>query len=423
VRTLSDQYDPAAGGFDSITLEAMGMHFVHEGYIVTVEDSGGNTVWDARSCDMRECTMVLAAIADRMETQYRLNGAMQSQSYPVVYRGKTVGNITIETYGPFFYSETEAWFLSSLNRLLLAAGLAFTLLSIGVSILLAGSVARPIRKAGETARRIARVHSGSLYHDTPAVRMDDVYRTRELNELAHSLNDLAGELEEGERRQKQLSSDIAHELRTPLTCLQGNIEAMIDGVWTPTAERLVSCREEINRLTKLVEDLNLLTNLEWENLVLEKTEFDMAKLLRSTADQFLPAAREKGIELILDLKPCRTGADYNRMKQVFINLLSNAVKYTDSGTITIKAGEAAEASGTPLCEVTIADTGSGIDAGDLPHIFERFYRSDKSRGRNTGGAGIGLAIAAAIVEAHGGTIRAESGAGGSLFRVTTPAGN
>jgi signal transduction histidine kinase len=166
-----------------------------------------------------------------------------------------------------------------------------------------------------------------------------------------------------------------------------------------------------------VEDINLLTSLEWKNIVLEKSEFDIAKLLYPLSDQFLPVVREKGIALIPDIESCRVTADYNRMKQVFINLLSNAAKYTNAGTITLRSRPLSPGP-AGSCEVTLADTGIGIDAADLPRIFERFYRSDKSRNRQTGGAGIGLAIAAAIVEAHGGTITAESGnGGGSVFRV------
>ncbi|MDR1950315.1 MAG: HAMP domain-containing histidine kinase [Spirochaetaceae bacterium] len=423
VSAIAEQYNPYTG-FDTVTLQAMGMYFVHEGYIITIEDSAGYPVWDARSCDMQQCTMVLSAISDRMENQYRLKGAWQNQGYPVFYLGERVGKVNIETYGPFFYSETELVFLSSLNRLLLIAGVAFILLSVGVSILLASSVARPIRKAGEAARHIARQHAGGMSRDGLSFRINDTYKTRELNELSRSINDLARELEEGERRQKQLTADIAHELRTPLTCLQGNIEAMIDGVWEPTEERLVSCHEEIIRLTALVEDLKLLTSLEWEKLNLEKTGFDLARLVRLTAEQFLPAAREKGIEMVFDLRPCPVDADYNRLKQVFINLLSNAVKYTDAGTISLRAAPLAGEGGPEVgqgWEFTIADTGIGISPEELPHIFERFYRSDKSRSRNTGGAGIGLTIAAAIIRAHGGSIKAESTTGGgSTFRVTLP---
>jgi signal transduction histidine kinase len=200
---------------------------------------------------------------------------------------------------------------------------------------------------------------------------------------------------------------------------------MVDGVWEPSPERLESCREEILRLQKLVEDLNALSIIERDTLLLHKTEFDLARLLEKTAEQFAQAASEKGIAIRRCLSPTPVFADQDRLTQVFINLLSNALKYTDSGTITIRlrrldarnAGGGGDNEGTPpepgSCEISVEDTGIGIAEEDLPHVFERFYRSDKSRSRNTGGAGIGLAIAAAIVEAHGGSIRAKSPAGGS----------
>jgi signal transduction histidine kinase len=231
------------------------------------------------------------------------------------------------------------------------------------------------------------------------------------------VNDLAAALENGERWQKQLTADIAHELRTPLTCLQGNIEAMIDGVWEPAPERLICCREEILRLAKLVEDLNTLSILERENLKLRKSDFDLAKLLSQAVEQFRPLTMEKNIALITELSPAPIHADYDKLMQVFINILSNAVKYTDQGSVAVSITNASAGS----CEVVIRDTGIGISEEALPHIFERFYRSDKSRNRSSGGAGIGLAIAEAIVSAHGGKITASSGGtnpdGGSVFRV------
>jgi signal transduction histidine kinase len=411
VRAIGDQYNPVRRTFDGASIEAMGMYFVHEGYIVTVEDKMGNPVWDARSCDMRECRNVINNIAGRMEGQFRLNGAMQTQVFPLSFSGRAIGTVTIETYGPFFYSETETQFLKSINRLLFAAGVALILFSVGVSIALSRAIARPILKAKEAARRIAQTHSGGANSERLVIRIEDQYRTRELAELSRAINDLALELEEAERRQKQLTADIAHELRTPLTCLQGDVEAMIDGVYEPGRERLESCHEEIIRLATLVEDLNTLTGLEWEHITLNKTEFDLAKLLYLTADQFRPAAGEKGITIHVNLAETAVTADYDRLKQVFINLLSNAIKYTDSGNITISIENTER-----LC-VCFSDTGIGIPESDLPYIFERLYRSDKSRGRGTGGAGIGLAIAAAIVRAHGGTISAESGGTGTVFRV------
>ena len=306
-------------------------------------------------------------------------------------------------------------------------------ISIIISIVLSRAIARPILKASEASRRIAQIHgTGTASGDMTGqlfIRIEDHYKTRELAELSRSINELAGELEEWKRRQKQLTSDIAHELRTPLTCLQGNIEAMLDGVYTPDREHLANCHEETIRLANLVQDLNTLTGLEWANITLNKTEFDLAVLLRITAEQWRPAAREKGITINLNLRESVVTADYDRLKQVFVNILSNAVKYTDGGSITITIEEPASSGARGMdcgakgmdCgvqgEVTVADSGIGIAEEDLPHIFERFYRSDKSRSRSTGGSGIGLAIAAAIVQAHGGTIGAESGGKGTIIRV------
>jgi signal transduction histidine kinase len=404
VRSVSDLYDPFTDSFDITTLEALGMYFTHEGYIITVTDARGAVAWDAYICDMAECALVINTIAVRMGNEYNLNGTLRQETYPVLFHGRQVGTVSIETYGPFFYSEAELQFLSSLNKLLLASSVFFIAVSILLSLFLATTIAKPVQAAAQAARSIA---DGNL-----TVRLN-VGRTGELAELSASLNTLAAELQEAERRQEQLVQDVAHELRTPITCLQGNIEAMIDGVWQATPERLASCHEEVVRLTQLVEDLQLLTNLEWEKITLDKSDFDLAQLLEMTAEQFRPVAREKNITIQLDTLPCPIFADYNRLKQVFINLLSNAVKYTDRGSITIKARKTSEA-----CEITVADTGIGISADELPHVFERLYRSDKSRSRGTGGSGIGLTIARTIVKAHGGTISAESSAGnGSVFRV------
>lgn len=411
VNSITDQYDPGTKSFDVISVEAMGMYFVHRGYIISIEDTGGEIVWDARSCDMQQCAMVINEIADRMEKEYSMSGGFQLIQYPLAYNGSPIGRLNVETYGPFFYSENEAAFLSGLNRFLLVAGIVFIFLSVLVSILLAAGISKPVLKAAEAARQIA---GGEL-----SVRIPDSYTTRELHELSRSVNDLALALENGERWQKRLTSDIAHELRTPLTCLQGNIEAMIDGVWEPTAERLSSCYEEIRRLNKLVEDLNFLSILERDNLALHKTDFDLNKLLSSVVERFGPEALEKGIELtFVNSGELMVVGDYDRLTQVFVNLVSNAIKYTDHGSVTVKIAAGRDASGEAYCEVSVADTGIGMDREELSHIFERFYRSDSSRNRNTGGAGIGLSIVQTIVKVHGGQIVAESEKGrGSVFRV------
>jgi signal transduction histidine kinase len=211
------------------------------------------------------------------------------------------------------------------------------------------------------------------------------------------------------RRQRRLTTDVAHELRTPLACLQGSVEALIDGVWEPTTERLESCNEEIQRLTKLVTDLSLLTDIEWEAVKLRKTDFDIAGLLEVTAAQFQAEAEREGIRLVLDIESRMIHADYDRLKQVLVNIVSNALKYTDEGSVTLRNRGR---------EITVADTGCGIAAADLPRIFERFYRADASRDRRTGASGVGLTIARSLIRAHGGDVVAESEMGkGSVFRI------
>jgi signal transduction histidine kinase len=371
---------------------------------------------------MEQCAEVINEISVRMEQDHRMNGGLQVSKYPLVSLSQNVGYVNISTYGPYFYSREESGFLRTLNRFLIVAGLLFMLLNMVVSVFLATALSRPILRAADAAKHIA---GGDL-----AVRVPDERGIRELHELSRSVNELAESLENGERWQKRLSSDIAHELRTPLTCLQGNMEAMIDGVWEPTPERLLSCHEEIGRLNKLVEDLSRLSILERENLVLRRTQFDLEKLLKAVAERFVPAAREKGISVSVEVQssPAPFYGDYDRLTQVFINLISNAVKYTDSGAVTINAVPApdlanAEAGEEHHYAITVTDTGIGMESEELKHIFDRFYRTDRSRSRGAGtshgGAGIGLTIAKTITEAHGGTISVESEIGkGSTFTVT-----
>jgi signal transduction histidine kinase len=405
-------YNPYRIYFDTAAVEAVGMLFVHEGFIISIEDYAGNTVWEARYCDMEQCVSVISGIAARMENNFNMNGALIKEVYPLHYRSLFIGSVTIESYGPFFYSESEMEFLTSINRLLFMTSVVFIGISVVISAALSRTIAKPILTAGKAARRIAHIYSGQT-KPYPFIRINENYRTKEIEELSRSINTLAGELEERERRQKQFTGDIAHELRTPLSCLQVNLEAIIEGAYPMNREQLESCREEVLRLANLIQDMNILTGLEWERITLNKTGFDLSDLLRITAEQFKPLAAEKGIAVNLNLTEGVVTADYDRLKQVFVNILSNAVKYTDSGAITISMKKTENAQ----CETAVSDTGIGIPQSDLPHIFERFYRADKSRSRSTGGAGIGLTIAAAIVRAHGGTIEVKSGATGTTFSV------
>ena len=410
IRVISGQYDINSGQYNLANAAIIGTHYLHRGYLISLEDMSGNPLWNIHETDTEQCDTVISAISHRMLSEYRLAGSFQKKKYTITLSNIPAGRVNIETYNPYFYSETETVFIRTLHSYLLMAGIVFVLTSLAISFFLAATIAKPILRAKEAAHKIA---GGNF-----SIRIPDKYFAKELHELARSVNELALALANGEQWQKRLTSDIAHELRTPLASLQGIIDAMRDGFMKPDETNLKSCGEEIERLHKLVEDLNMLSTIERDNLILRKTDFDLSELLVAVIQQFLPLAHEKGLTITSDMDKAPVYADYDRLKQVFINILSNAVKYTDSGGVTVTVAQ-----GARHWQVSIADTGIGIAETDLPHVFKRFYRSDKSRNRGTGGAGIGLAISAAIVAAHGGTISVESANGkadgnaGSIFRV------
>jgi signal transduction histidine kinase len=195
------------------------------------------------------------------------------------------------------------------------------------------------------------------------------------------------------------------------------MEAMIDGIWRPEPERLISCHDEIMRINRMVGDLEKLAKYESESLILIKTSFDISGLIQHIIQNFENEFMNKDIKISFFSEEEVVFADKDKMSQVIINLLSNAQKYTPQGGMV----EVAVKGTNDSAEISVRDTGNGISPEDLPYIFERFYRADKSRNRMTGGAGIGLAITKAIVEAHKGRIQVKSKVNeGSEFIVSLP---
>jgi len=317
--------------------------------------------------------------------------------YELLFNNEKIGTITVGHIGPFLVSESEIEFTKGINMSIFYGAVISVIASILLGMYSAKIFSRPILKITEAANEI---REGKLN-----TRVEIPNNILELQELSQSINHLSKSLSDQEGLRKRLTSDISHELRTPLTILQSHIEAISDGIWEPTKDKLDICKNEVIRLIKLVEELKHLTDIENHKLTLEIQQYSISNDLNEIVESFKYQFRQKEIKLNSNIKEnVQIYGDRDKIKQGVVNLLSNALKFTNSGgEVSIVLLEHIEE-----VEITVKDTGIGIAEQDLPYIFERFYRSDTSRNRKTGGAGIGLTITKTLIEAHGGNITAES---------------
>lgn len=410
VSTMSSQYDSSADRWNLDYMSALGMFSIYDGYIIKVMDANGAVLWDAQAHDMDLCNRIMADIEQRMDLQYPgLNGEFKTTVHEMVVDDTVIGSVSISNFGPFFLDDSQFKFLRSLNAVLLGIGLLALSFSIVIGSMLAKRISQPILKTVEAAGHIA---AGNY-----SVRLEETSGTKEVEMLVTSINDLANSLESMEAMRKQLTEDVAHELRTPVTILQSYIEAMMDGMWEVTPERLNSCYEEVDRIGRLINDLEKLSRIESKGFHLSKKTVDLRAVLETTVSGFFNELNRKELTVEITGSLSVVSADPDRLRQVATNLLSNAVKYTKEGSLlTFHIFETENEAGFSL-----TDRGAGIPQEELPYIFERFYRADKSRNRTTGGTGIGLTIVKSIVEAHGGSVEVDSVVGtGSTFTVTIP---
>ncbi len=303
---------------------------------------------------------------------------------------------------------------AAVTEALLLAAIVALISAIAVSIYVSQRVVTPIRQMMQASHHIAEGH----YRERVEVTSQD-----ELGQLAHSFNQMAFTLEQTETMRRDLIANVAHELRTPLSSIKGYMEGLIDGVLPGQPDTYQQVYYEADRLQRLVNDLQELSRVEAGTFELNRQAVTITELIGQTVARLRPQFEEKDVALNLNM-PDRlppVWADEDRLSQVLLNLIGNALQYTPpSGVVTITSRV-----DTTQLVVTVTDTGLGIAPEHLPHLFTRFYRVDKSRSRAGGGSGIGLTIAKHLVEAHGGTIRAESeGEGnGSKFGFSLPLRN
>jgi len=293
---------------------------------------------------------------------------------------------------------------------MLIAVLVIMGLSLMVGLVLSRGISRPLVELAKATQAVA---AGDLSTRVPT------HSPGEIGELAAAFNQMTQDLAQADKLRRNLTADVAHELRTPISVVRGKVEGILDGVYPATSEHLEPVLEEIKLLTQLVEDLGMLALAEAGQLALERQATNLGDLLQDAQVNFSPQAADRGVTLTLDLPTelPKVMVDRRRIAQVLGNLLTNALRHTPGGGYVTLSAAASER----MVKVTVADTGKGIPSEDLPYIFERFWRGDKSRSRAAGGTGLGLAIAKQLVEVHGGTISVESTPGqGSTFWFTLP---
>jgi len=306
---------------------------------------------------------------------------------------------------PLFYVLFER-----IGRFLLWGCLVAVGIAVVITFFLSRRILAPVKDLTLAARRLGQ---GDL---SQRVQLKD---KGEVQELAQAFNSMASDLGHAEQLRRNLVADVAHELRTPLSNIRGYLEAIRDRIIKPDAATIRSLNEEAMLLSRLVDDLQELSLADSGELKLLYQAEDIAKLIKQAVTPWQPSVAAKEMSLTLDLpdKLPPVNIDWQRISQVLHNLLENAVAHTGKGgTITVTATRQGD-----HVQVSVSDTGEGISVEDLPNIFERFYRVDKSRARATGGSGLGLTIAKRLVEAHGGKIEAQSELGkGSCFSFTIP---
>ena len=327
---------------------------------------------------------------------------------PIKSRGHRVGSLAATPAGGSVITATDRQLASSLNRLYVLAAISAAVIAILLGCGIAAVVARPIRRLRGAAERL---QSGELDVAIPA------RGPVELQDLGHALDALRRTLKRQENARRKIAADLAHELRTPVATLLGRIEAFQDGVLPPDNHNLETMRTDTLRLKRLADDIDQLAEADKAGFFLQHERVDLGAIARAQIDAATLAFHAAGISLSADLRPAPVIGDPDRLAQICANLLTNARSYTAAGG-SVAVGVRAERTEALL---SVADTGIGIAAENLPRIFERFWRADRSRSRATGGAGIGLAIVRALVSAHGGSIQTRSELGhGTTITIRIP---
>ena len=341
-----------------------------------------------------------------------LTRSQRRDAIPLIVNGQTVGYLLAEG-GMNAPLREERFLVNRLTSAAVTAALIAGGLALLLSLLLADRLMQPVRLLTGAARRLG---EGDLSQRV------EIEGWEELSVLAQTFNRMADSLQQAEESRRVLTADIAHELRNPLAVQRANLEALQDGVYDLSPAALEPALEQNRLLTRLVDDLRTLALADAGELKLERARIDFDEWLARLLERFRPQADAQQVELLLKPSPAPAGplvvsADPLRVEQILNNVLSNALRFTpEGGHITLETAKQAD-----RAVVSVHDSGPGIPAEALPHLFERFYRADRGRSRTGGGSGLGLAIARNLAEAHSGSLTAANHPqGGAVFTLSLP---
>lgn len=365
-----------------------------------VEDSAGHEFFTIKHESSRK------PAPDQKKRDRKVESLLLKQTLPLHdANGKEIGRVTFYVV-PFNISK-EGMFLRVFQRNMIAGVAIMLICAAIIAIFMTNKIARPVL---ETAKRAKNISEGN-YRAERSTNSNIL----EIQTLLDSVDKLGEDLAEQEDLRKRLMGDIAHELRSPVTVIKAQLEAFADGIWQPTAERLNLTLAEIDRLSLLIKEAEGLTTLSKADGGLAISITNLSQLIEKSTLSFEPMFQNKGIKEELDIENgIQLVCDPAKIRQIIENLLSNALRYTDEGgrvKVTLKKEQ-------KNVILSVKDTGIGIAKEDLPNLFERFYRTDKSRARESGGMGIGLAVVKAIAQAHKASVSVQSEEGkGSCFTV------
>lgn len=385
--------------------ETSGVELMHEAYMgnycLTLMGSDQKVLWGMNPNDIKSNLHLNTMVVQN-------TGVYNTKRFEIKVNETVVGYVDIGQYSSVLLSEDDINFKTSINKSIIASGILTLIIIVVISLYFSKQFSIPIKEVSNMSVNLSKGNFDTKYHTESNIE--------ELENLRNSVNILAEKLKYQDSLRKRLVSDISHEIRTPLNILQNNLEAMIDGVFPVTNERLNYLNEEVVRFGRLLDNLNALKEFEAESIKLDFEMLNLDELLGDLYKDFNVAAENENIKLNYNLKANEKyfiKGDRDKLKQVFINLISNAIKFTKpGGKISINLY-----SDPKSIIVEVKDNGIGIKKEDLPFIFERLYRGDKSR-HQIQGSGLGLTIVKNILKFHYANIEVESKEGkGSTFRV------